>query len=152
MDRADWLLLFLTTPARRGDRPKSIEPLRIMKGLFLMSQRGKGEIKDLYTFRPYDYGPFTTDIYADLDRLVTAGLAVQETVVGRSWRMYRPSLDGDSRAESLAGGLDPSERATIDEAYDFVASRGFLVLLRDIYAEYPDYAINTVVQGAAPKQ
>ncbi len=152
MQREDWLLLFLATPARSGERPRSLEPLRIMKGLFLMSQRGRGELDDLYQFKPYDYGPFTSDIYADLQVLGLRGLVTQEAVAGRSWRMYRPTTDGIERARELASALAPTDAATIDDAYRFVTTRGFLQLLRDIYAEYPEYAVNTVVQDAAPKQ
>ncbi len=151
MQREDWLLLFLAAPARTGNRARSLEPLRIMKGLFLMSQRGQGPLKDLYTFKPYDYGPFTSEIYSDLDSLASSGLVAQEAVGGRSWRMYRPTIDGIERAADLAAQLDPSEEQTIGEAYAFVTSRGFLRLLRDIYVEYPTYAVNTVVQDAAPK-
>lgn len=150
MARADWLLLFLATPARRGARSRSMEPLRIMKGMFLVSQRGQGELKDLYTFRAYDYGPFTPLVYTDLDALAAVGLVTQEAVAGRSWRMYRPTLEGVSRASDLALAFDPMSVETVDEAYDFVASRGFLKLLRDIYAEYPAYAVNTVVSDAVP--
>lgn len=151
VDRTDWLLLFLTVPARRGARPRSLEPLRIMKGLFLISQRGSGELHDLYAFRAYDYGPFTPDIYGDLDALAEAGLVVEESVAGRSWRTYRPSEDGLAKAERLAEIIDDGSASTLAAAYDFVATRGFLRLLRDIYAAYPDYAVNTIVKDAAPR-
>ncbi len=152
MQREDWVLLFLATPARSGDRPRSLEPLRIMKGLFLVSQRGGSGLGGLYQFKPYDYGPFTADIYADLELLGLRGLVAQEAVAGRSWRMYRPTTDGIERAATLASELRPADTATLDDAYRFVTTRGFLQLLRDIYAEYPAYAINTVVQDAAPRR
>jgi len=151
MQREDWLLLFLTAPVRKGSRARSLEPLRIMKGLFLVSQRGAGELSDLYAFKPYDYGPFTTDIYSDLDSLAAQGLVSHEAVAGRSWRMYRPTLDGIEHATQLARHLSAADERTIDDAYEFVATRGFLKLLRDIYSAYPAYAVNTVVQDAAPK-
>jgi len=121
-----------------------------MKGLFLVSQRGAGELDDLYQFKPYDYGPFTSEIYADLQVLSLRGLVAQEAVAGRSWRMYRPTTDGIERARELTSGLAPADAAIIDDAYRFVTTRGFLQLLREIYAEYPEYAVNTVVQDAAP--
>ena len=149
MTRADWLLLFLTSPARNEQHARSLEPLRIMKGLFLVSQRGQGELHDLYSFRPYDYGPFTPDIYSDLDGLSAAGLVAQEAVTGRSWRTYRPTIEGVERAVVVGAKVDPRDAAIVDDAYRFVTTRGFLNLLRDIYAEYPEYAVNTVVQDAA---
>ncbi len=151
LDRTDWLLLFLTVPARRGARPRSLEPLRIMKGLFLISQRGAGELHDLYAFKPYDYGPFTPEVYRDLDALAEAGLVVEDAVAGRSWRTYRPSEEGIAAADLLAGFIDETSAAILAEAYEFVTSRGFLRLLRDIYAQYPGYAVNTIVKDAAPR-
>jgi len=150
MTRADWLLLFLTSAARNEQRSRSLEPLRIMKGAFLMSQRGEGELRDLYVFEPYDYGPFTPELYSDLDLLATRGLVAREAVAGRSWRMYRPTTDGVAQASDLAANVDGRHLATIDDAYSFVTTRGFLKLLRDLYAEYPTYAVNTVVRDAAP--
>jgi uncharacterized protein len=151
VQRQDWLLLFLAAPARSGESPRSIEPLRIMKGLFLVSQRGAGPLRDVYTFKPYDYGPFTPEIYSDLEVLVAKGLVARDAVSGRSWRVYRPTLDGLERADDLLAQIDPKEQQMIDDAYSFVSTRGFLKLLRDIYAEYPAYAVNSVVQDAAPK-
>ena len=150
MDRTDWLLLFLSDPVRHNARPRSLEPLRIMKGMFLASKRGVGVLKDLYEFRAYDYGPFTAEIYRDLDALAAVGLVVQDAVPGRSWRTYRPTEEGAARAQQLASKIDPQAASTIAEAYSFVANRGFLRLLRDIYAEFPEYAVNTVVKDAAP--
>ena len=150
MDRADWLLLFLSNLGDSERRPRSLEPLRIMKGMFLASKRGAGELSGLYEFEAYDYGPFTKDIYHDLDELAAAGLVVQEAVAGRSWRTYRPTELGMARAQSLGEPAAAAAKATLADAYQYVTSRGFLRLLRDIYAEFPEYAVNTVVRDAAP--
>lgn len=150
MERADWLLLFLTEPARRGAQPRGLEPIRIMKGMFLVSMRGEGELADLYRFQPYDYGPFTTEVYRDLDRLDAAALIVQESVPGRSWRAYRPTAAGIERSEGLMPAVAPWEAAVVGDAYRFVEERSFLRLLRDIYRDYPAYASRTVVKGTVP--
>jgi len=152
MDRASWLLLFLTDPQRRGQPVKALEPLRIMKGMFLVSQRGKGDLSDLYEFHAYDYGPFTADVYRDLDDLALAGLVAQEAMPGRSWRTYRPTIDGLDLSARLAERVSHDDLSTLTNAYQFVETRGFLPLLRDIYAEYPEYAVNTVVKDAAPRR
>jgi uncharacterized protein len=150
MYKSDWLLVFLADPALHGVRPRSLEPLRIQKGMFLLSMRGSGELANLYDFRAYDYGPFTADIYRDLDALSQAGLVAEEAVPGRSWRAYRPTTEGVARATELAKSVAPEARQLIDQTYQFVATRAFLPLLRAIYAEFPEYAVNTVVKDATP--
>lgn len=142
--------MFLATPAQEVGRTRSLEPLRIMKGMFLATMRGPDELEELYAFRPYDYGPFTREIYDDLDELAAAGLVAEESVSGRSWRTYRPTELGLERARQIADTAGPDALAALKDAYEFVVTRGFLKLLRDIYAEFPAYAVNTVVQDAAP--
>lgn len=133
-----------------GEGTRSLEPLQIMKGMFLATMRGPADAVEGYTFRPYDYGPFTPEVYRDLDELAGAGLIAQEAVPGRSWRTYRPTELGFARAaEALIEAPKPLVQA-LDDAYQFVSRRGFLRLLRDIYAAYPDYAVNTVVKDASP--
>lgn len=147
---AEWLLLFLCAPIRDGKHPRSLEPLRIMKGMFLATRRAEGSLSQAYQFRAYDYGPFTPEIYRDLDDLITAGLVAEATVAGRSWRTYRPTEEGIAWARQRFEHLDANTAAVLSEAYGFVTSRGFLHLLRDIYAEFPEYAVKSVVKEATP--
>jgi hypothetical protein len=70
MDRRDWLLLFIGAPGG----PYSTDQIRVMKGMFLVSKEGPDDLRDLYNFEPYDYGPFDTTIYHDLDTLELEGL------------------------------------------------------------------------------
>jgi hypothetical protein len=53
---------------------------------------------------------------------------------------------------TLANEMAPAARELIDQTYQFVTTRGFLPLLRAIYAEFPEYAVNTVVKEATPGQ
>lgn len=150
LDRTDWLLLFLTEPSRTGAPSPPLEPIRIMKGMFMITRRGGPDLDHLYRFEPYDYGPFTSEIYRDLDALEAAGLVAQESVPGRSWRAFRPTTAGVDRGRELASSVAPWDAATVGDAYTFVRERSFLKLLRDIYSEYPEYATRTVVKGVSP--
>lgn len=49
------LLLLLAAGA---DGRYDLDPIRLMKGCFIVSQGGRPEWQGLYDFRPYDYGPF----------------------------------------------------------------------------------------------
>jgi len=51
LDRQDWLLLFIGAPGG----PYQTDQIRVMKGMFLVSKEGPGELRDLYHFEPYAY-------------------------------------------------------------------------------------------------
>ncbi|HEY7598389.1 MAG TPA: hypothetical protein VH741_00560 [Candidatus Limnocylindrales bacterium] len=122
-----------------------------MKGMFLVSKDGPEALHDLFEFQPYSYGPFTPAIYRSAEKLRDSGLAAEEAIAGRSWRYVRPTAVGVQRAAQLAESTPPDELAAIDAAHEFVTTRGFVQLLRDLYARFPDFAVNTVVPEAAPK-
>ena len=69
LHRSDWLLLFIGLPEGKF----KTDQLRITKGMFLFVQECKALDPSLYDFKPYDYGPFAPDIYADLDLLEAQG-------------------------------------------------------------------------------
>src|SRR3989442_16044789 len=69
---SDWLLLLFGT----DDQP--LDRVRIQKTMFLCARRSKAAEPEKYQFKPYHYGPFSFDIYPDLDRMVHAGLLREE--------------------------------------------------------------------------
>ena len=68
--RTDWLLRFI---AGTKHYDGWVDRIRIMKGMFLF-QEATGAVPELnYRFQPYDYGPFTPQIYRDIELLERAG-------------------------------------------------------------------------------
>ena len=57
----DWLLLLFDGAGEPLDR------VRIQKSMFLFAERSKAPGGEKYRFTPYHYGPFSFDIYPDLD-------------------------------------------------------------------------------------
>jgi hypothetical protein len=136
MDRADTLLVFIGA----GSNP--IDPIRIMKGLFLFSQESDADKKLRYKFVPYSYGPCSFDIYGDLNTLVAQGL-LDRLVSGARWPEYRVTPLGQNKAEEAKA----SAHATWKELAKyrrFVDERSFAALLREVYEKYPKYAKNSV--------
>lgn len=138
MDRSDWLLLLISRDALGVEGPDSLDPVRIQKGMFLLSQRGPA--RGLYDFRPYNWGPFSRDVYNDLDRLVGLGIAVSEHVPGQSWCRYSLSERGEQRAAEVAVGSDKQSLRWMAELRRFLTARSFGQLLEDVYREFPQYA------------
>ena len=59
--------------AAGADGPYDLDPIRVMKGCFVVSQAGRTEWRSLFDFAPYDYGPFDTSVYRARDALLAKG-------------------------------------------------------------------------------
>jgi DNA-binding PadR family transcriptional regulator len=144
MERLDWLLLFLSADALGVDGPSELDPVRIQKGMFILSERGPA--RGVYTFRPYNWGPFSPQIYGDLDLLVATGLAEVERAPGRTWKRYTTTPKGERRAAALVADASGSDIKWLGKARNYVTSRSFAQLLREIYAEFPEYATESLLR------
>lgn len=121
-----------------------LDPVRIQKGMFLLSKRGPA--RDVYSFRPYNWGPFSADIYRDLDALEAEGLLQGEQVPGRTWRLFTTTPQGEDRARQVAQTLNPEHLQWLSRTRQFVGTRSFTKLLREIYSAYPEYAGKSLLQ------
>jgi len=144
MKPSDWLLL-LIADADNPDVRSPLDPVRIMKGLFLLAQEGTIPRQEQYDFSAYAYGPVAFDVYADIEHLCKAGLVSGAAVPGRTWSVYAPTAEGTERARALAAGVG-HRGARVREAREYLLTRSFVALLRDIYDRYPQYAVNTVME------
>lgn len=134
--RADLLLSFLDAPSALYEA----DQIRIMKGLFLLSRGGPGELQNLYAFEPYDYGPFDRTVYADLDGLMLAGLVQAEGSLSSNRRTYRLTDSGRARAAEVRGTMEPAVLDAVYETKELVTSMSFNELLRYVYRKHPDMA------------
>ena len=143
MDRRDWNLLVIAA----GRQPLS--PVQLQKALFLLGQeltpqqRGSA---DFYKFRPYDYGPFASEIYRDAEALQTESLVKIELQPGRRLRSYEASEIGRRRAKELRSQLDDVARSYLDKVVNWVQSVPFDSLVGAIYKAYPKMAANSIFQ------
>jgi DNA-binding PadR family transcriptional regulator len=143
VDRRGWLLAFIAAPA---DNARFLtDQIRIMKGLFLLSKEGPADLRDLYAFEPYDYGPFDKQVYKDLDALEQMGLIASERVPGSNRRSFRTTPQGDHRFDEIRASAKPETLAAVDQAKALVCSMGFMRLLRYVYERHPDFAVSSIV-------
>ena len=139
--RHEWLLLFIGSP----NGTYQTDQIRVMKGMFLLSQEHSGELRDLYRFTPYHYGPFNTVVYHDLDFLEGAGLVRSELVSGSTRRLY----DLTEKGRQVLAGFERFDRTAVETVRTVkrhVTSLSFLDLLTDVYQRYPDYAVKSVAR------
>ncbi|WP_257300786.1 helix-turn-helix transcriptional regulator [Haloarchaeobius sp. FL176] len=126
---------------------------RLQKLVFLMEQ----ELNEVltasldssdYNFIPYDYGPFSKELYDDLDSLEEDGLIeVEEEPMadGKVKYIYRLTERGqrwvqDQLADSNSETAYSLAEALAAEYNDMLLSD----LIDEVYAEYPEYAENSV--------
>lgn len=128
---------------------------RFQKLIFLMQKEGELdglEPTDTYRFEPYDYGPFSSKLYDDLDDHIERGLIAdsmekldeEEDIVKYEYQLKE---DGEEFVEEQLS--DNDLQRIVEEAERIVQEYGDVQLpdLIDIvYSKYPDYAENSVLR------
>lgn len=124
---------------------------RLQKLIFLIQKRANKNknsgIPDEYEFVPYDYGPFSKEIYDDIDKLVSRGLV-------------------EERPEKLDDGVITYNYTLTDKGREFVRENNLLASAPDelnavassfgdselddiidfVYDNYPAYAENSLIR------
>lgn len=136
----DDLLLLMAKGAEEGTYP--FDAIRTMKSSFIVSQRGLTEWRDLFDFRPYDYGPFDASVYRSRDSLVAQGLL---EVRPGNYDATCLTDAGQARVQELEGQLGPSAD-WLKQIGRWASSRSFAQLLREVYTEYPDFADRSIAR------
>lgn len=135
----DDLLLLMTKGAEAGSYP--FDAIRAMKSAFLVSQNGRQEWRALFDFRPYDYGPFDQSVYTARDGLVARGLIAVNP--GR-YPSYSLTDEGQARAAHLEQVIPSAD--WLEQVGHWASSRSFAQLLREVYAQFPEYATRSIAR------
>lgn len=138
MSPRDWLLLLF----QDADRP--IDRVRVQKAMFLFSQRSQAPDPEKYSFVPYKYGPFSFQIYPDLDTMVAEGLLTAEPFPRVSSPGYKLATKGQRVAASLVQEVPAKRLELLTNLRTYVLERDFESLLNDIYRLYPTFAVRSV--------
>jgi uncharacterized protein YwgA len=141
--RQETLLVFL------GSGEKELDPIRVQKGLFILAQETPEAwlpSEARYRFEPYRYGPYSAEIYHDLDRLEGLGHVTASRIIGQSWNYYSLTPEGQELARSIAEGMDNRAVQYLRRLRDFVGELSFRKLLTTVYEHYPAYAVNSLFE------
>ncbi len=122
MRKRDWLLIAL------GER---LEPIQVQKTLFKFAEESGADDSERYDFEPYNWGPCSFEIYDDLGELREEQL-VEFEPSGRGWNAYRVTDKGVQVAQGLREKADSDLVDRMDDIRDYVTSRSFGRLLRDV--------------------
>ncbi len=136
------LLAFLAADTNAAD------PIRIMKGMFLISMKAPSkwlQADERYTFKPFDYGPCSFEIYDDLRYLEEKGFITSRQKANESWKRFQITVKGVTTSNTLK--LNENLDSYISRLRQFVDSLSFSQLLKTVYKEFPTYAVNSVFRG-----
>ena len=147
MKRIDWLLVLLDLPGHRQQPHMAMDRLRIMKTLFLLRKAPGLPLADFYRFSPYHYGPFSVDVYHDLDELEDRQLVERESTHPRNWARYSLTAQGSTEAQRLASTAPGSVVSKMEEFKELTTRMSFSALLNYVYDKYPEYAVASVVRS-----
>jgi hypothetical protein len=125
---------------------RSFTPAQIQKALFLLSREAPELFSEgsQYNFRPYDYGPFDSAVYEDIEASVRQGRA---EIIGGWVRSYRATPAGVEEGKQLLEAAKEDDRDYVRKVSDFVRSKSFSDLVSSIYREYPDMKVNSIFVG-----
>jgi hypothetical protein len=135
--RTDWLLRFI---AGTDGYDGAVDVIRLMKGMFLFQEEKQAPPEVDYKFKPYDYGPFTPEIYRDTERLAEDSLVIGSPE-GKSYRVtevgrrYLAGVKFDAVSETELVDL----RVEIDDL-------SFRDLLRRVYLAHPESAKRSIAK------
>ncbi len=131
-----------------GETRKYNEPVagrtKLMKELFLLQQRDK-KVAPRYDFKPYDYGPFSQQIWSDLEELKVRGLIDSENLYPGETYFLTPR--GVAVARVLWSHEDPK---TLERIFDIKVRFNRMPLsqlLSYVYSSYPQYASKSVLES-----
>jgi uncharacterized protein len=120
------------------------DPIRLMKGAFLVAQRGPTEWRDFFDFEPYSYGPFDSSVYVMRDNLLAGGLLRAERH-GR-YESYALTEVGQARVDELKRRIPKQTADWTASVGRYVTSKSFSRLLREIYGAFPEFAMRSVMR------
>jgi uncharacterized protein YwgA len=127
-----------------GEAEEPLDRVRIQKAMFLFAEGSKAPADEKYRFTPYHYGPFSFDIYPDLDRLAAHGLIRVQLVSGAGSPSYVPTTAGRTRVAQLRRDVPAKRVEFLTHLREYVTSMDFGTLLQAIHRRFPHYATRSV--------
>ena len=120
-----------------------MQPIQLQKTLFKFAMEFQIPQDEKYEFVPYNWGPCSFEIYDDLGLMREQGL-VEAIPSGSGWNIYRLTELGKAKSIELLKQANSTFVGALDEVRNWVTSRDFETLLRDVYKEYPKYATESL--------
>lgn len=147
VDRCDLTLALISRAAQGPDERYPLDRIRLQKAVFLLTRRGSPDWRSLYRYEPYNWGPYSSQLVADVDSMMYRGLVEVEDVPGSRYGRYATTPRGEAESIEVWAGLEPAEASFIRSVRAYVTGRSFAQLLREVYAAYPGFATASQFTG-----
>ncbi len=146
MDRRRFMLASMC-PAGTG----SFSPVQVQKLFFLLDRNIGEQIGGQhFEFVPYDYGPFDSAVYQELESMQRDGLVEVLEIENLGRRKYRLTDQGLEIGRDALSELDDPIEQYVCNVAEWVRALSFSQLVSAIYSKYPDMKENSVfVQAPA---
>jgi hypothetical protein len=149
IERRDVLLRLLWEKGASGKPNEPLDRIRVMKGLFLLSQETP-DLNGLFHFDPYLYGAVSFEVYDDLRELQREGLvATTAEYTNERWNRYYLTHKGITETKKLEKRFTKSMLGSVQSVKRYVSSKQTYELLKEIYAKYPKFAEKSVIRFSA---
>jgi uncharacterized protein len=136
--------LVLAALAAAGENA-TFTPAQVQKLFFLIGREASHLVGGPhFAFRPYDYGPFDSAVYVQLDILHREGFV---SIVAGRYRLYMLTAAGFIEGQQILMTLPQSTRDFIQQTARWVRGLNFQQLVAAIYRRYPDMKANSIFQG-----
>lgn len=123
--RRGWLLLAIALSGRSG-----ISPIQLQRSLFLVGQKREELIgPGFYAFEPNGSGPASTDVYADIDALVTTEYIVKQWVPESACSVFRLSGAGRAWVAEFRRKVKKDALSGLEDAVAWVKEQSYLDLV-----------------------
>lgn len=128
---------------------------RLQKMVFLVQQRIDSDPNvslesDDYEFVPYDYGPFSKELYDDLDSLVDMRMVEdqeEELDSGKVKYDYEIQSAGEEFIETQLSSKSEAAQEIMEIARDVKSEYNDMLLsdlIDDVYSRFPEYAEESI--------
>jgi uncharacterized protein YwgA len=141
------LLIALLEAAGNSQATPLLDPIRIMKALFILCKKIPENYisnEDRYQFKPYLYGPYSSEVYDDLAILEKSGFVTRTTLQWRNWSYYSLTKKGREKAEQILKTYQNELSEYIKSICNFVQRNDFASILEKVYKAFPEYAAESV--------
>ncbi len=129
-----------------GDTSSELSPVQAQKLFFLIDRNAAHLCSGpWFAHTPYDYGPFDSGVYSELDWL--SGQGHVEILRDGRYRKYRLSESGRAKARRALAKFSPEAQKYFGRAKDWVKSLDFQDLVRAIYQAYPETRQKSIFKG-----
>lgn len=140
MNRSEYVLAILS--ATQG---KTLTPVQVQKLFFVLDKEASAYTGGPhFSFSPYDYGPFDSQVYSEIESLKDGGLAIRIGSAIDQYRSYGLTPEGQTKGENFFQQFDDQIKTYVNELVAFIKGQSFSGLVSAIYKAYPDMKVNSV--------